>query len=40
MRRCLEANQVDRIVLSRVGSGGFDIEQVLGIFGVAAVPAI
>lgn len=40
MRRWLEANHVDRIVLSYVGSGGFDMEQVLGIFGDTAVPVI
>jgi len=40
MRRWLDTNKVDRIVFSHVGSGGFDMEQVLDIFGDTAVPVI
>lgn len=40
MRRWLDTNNVDRIVFSHVGSGGFDMEQVLDILGDTVVPVI
>jgi hypothetical protein len=40
MRRWLDTNNVDRIVFSHVGSGGFDMEQVLNILGDTVVPVI